>query len=232
MCQCLVHVAIRSHTVGLAQRAVILAIEEHVLGLGEVCRAEQVAERGDDGISATVDYHVASGLCKLEELLCALVVVVIIFLPAALVESVTANESGCHVAVDVALAIALADVVKGKIEVFIDLVHDLVARCAVFVDLVAVEVGELVLIIRHIAKDVDQASILDAVEQTGEAHPVVVSLIAERAFHTVFQTVAHDVDLADEGEVPCRTLIFALIVARGGRDGTLREGHLTCEVGL
>ena len=88
------------------------------------------------------------------------------------------------------------------------------------------------LIIRHIAKDVDQASILDAVEQTGEAHPVVVSLIAERAFHTVFQTVAHDVDLADEGEVPCRTLIFALIVARGGRDGTLREGHLTCEVGL
>ena len=88
------------------------------------------------------------------------------------------------------------------------------------------------LIIGHVAKHVHQASILDTVEQTGKAHPVVVSLGAELVLHLVFHTVAHDVDLTQEGKVPSGTLILALIVLGSSVHATLCEGHLTGKVGL
>ena len=217
---------------GLTQRAVVFAVEQHVLGRREVGGAEQVAERRHDGVFAAVDDHVACALGKLEELLGALVVAVVVFLPAALIQCVAADERGCDVAVDGTAAVALADIVKRVGEVLVHAVHHLVARCTVFVDLVAVEIGNLVVVVRHVAEDIDQTGVLNAVEEAGKAHPVVVGLGGEYTFHALLEAVLHDVDLADVGKVPRRTLVLALVVAGAGRCAALSERHLTREVGL
>ena len=50
--------------------------------------------------------------------------------------------------------------------------------------------------------------------------------------YSTAERMIHDVDLADVGKVPRRTLVLALVVAGAGRCAALSERHLTREVGL
>ena len=123
--------------------------------------------------------------------------------PGTFEEEHTGSDGADDILVDIVNSVIDTHVVHCILEVVQDMVHDGRTRIPVLVHFVHIGLGERHVIVRDVAERLDEPAVFPTAEETGDAVPVVVGLVGEKAvvLHRG-ETLDQDVPLSDISEVP------------------------------
>ena len=160
-----------------------------------------------------------------------------IFLPSAFIQHNPGNKAGCYVFIQIHRTVWQTKILKSKLQIVINLLHDFSSRRPVFIHLSCVCLHKNLIKIGDVSKRPDQTMIFECPEEAGNPHPVIVCFFCQVYFAIHIKSVDHRINFTYPCKIPsCTSILSQPKVATGrqaarspaGRNGIFHHRLLSC----